>query len=160
MISHSGRHALKAMVRLAGLRPGAFAGAAALAERTGAPANYLGKLLKTLAGAGVLESRKGPGGGFRLARPPERITLLEIVGPLSDLGSWSGCLLGQAECSDEAACGVHRRWQEMRDRGMHFLSETRLVDLLEAREGPAPTGGPATSRPEHGDPPPPSRSEP
>jgi Rrf2 family protein len=53
--------------------------AAKLAEYHDVPAAYLAKHLQTLARAGVLETTKGPKGGYRLARPPAEITLLEIV---------------------------------------------------------------------------------
>lgn len=122
-----------------------YEGTAALARRTGAPANYLGKLLQTLAGAGVLESRKGPGGGFRLARPAEEVTLLDIVEPLTDLGRWDGCILGMPICSDETACTLHHRWGEMRESYLNLLSTTVLADLAPATDPSqnrrAPAGG-------------------
>ena len=59
MISKTGIHAVRAVVALSELPEGAFAGAADIASRIGAPPNYLGKLLKNLAGEGLLESQKG-----------------------------------------------------------------------------------------------------
>jgi Rrf2 family protein len=53
--------------------------AAKLAEYHGVPPAYLAKHLQALAGAGVLETVKGPRGGYRLARPPAQITLLDVV---------------------------------------------------------------------------------
>jgi Rrf2 family protein len=79
MMSKTAVHALKAVVALAELPDNGFEGAASLAERIRAPQNYLGKLLQVLARAGVLQSQKGLGGGFQLARPPESISLYDIV---------------------------------------------------------------------------------
>lgn len=53
--------------------------AARLAELHGIPASYLAKHLQSLARAGLVEPISGPRGGFRLARPAERITLLDVV---------------------------------------------------------------------------------
>ena len=64
---------------LASLPSGAALPAAKLAEYHGVPAAYLAKHLQALAGAGVLETVKGPRGGYRLALPPAEITLLDIV---------------------------------------------------------------------------------
>lgn len=64
---------------LAGLEEGAVLPGAALAEFHGVSPTYLLKHLKALVGAGVLQSVPGPAGGYRLARRPDQITLLDIV---------------------------------------------------------------------------------
>ena len=64
---------------LAALPAGATLSGRALAEFHGVTESYLLKHLKALTGAGILQSVTGPQGGYRLARPPERITLLDIV---------------------------------------------------------------------------------
>ena len=73
MLSKTGLHAVRAVVALAKLPAGAFAGAARIAQEIGAPHNYLAKL-KSLAEHGLLESQKGLGGGFRLARNPHEVS--------------------------------------------------------------------------------------
>lgn len=130
MISKTGMHAVTAVTALAELGAGSFAGAAEIAGRIGAPPNYLGKLLKTLADQGLLESQKGKGGGFRLARDADRISLLEIMEPLERVSRWDGCFLGRARCSDEAPCAVHQRWGRVRDSYLQFLRQTTVADLL------------------------------
>ena len=66
-------------VLLAVLPADAALPAARLAEYHGVPSAYLAKHLQALARAGVLETVKGPRGGYRLARPPAEITVLEVV---------------------------------------------------------------------------------
>src|SRR5688500_1922427 len=100
MLSKTGLHAVRAVAALAKLPEGAYAGAARLAREIGAPENYLGKLLKALAGEGLLESQKGLGGGFRLARAARDVTLLDVVEPIDHISRWSGCILGRPECSE------------------------------------------------------------
>jgi Rrf2 family protein len=119
------------MVHLALLSPGEFSGAGHLAEAIDAPQNYLGKLLQTLSRAGLLESRKGVGGGFRLARDPGAITLREILEPIEHLDRWEGCFLGMPECSDDEPCAVHDRWGELRAAYLAFLAETTIAGVVE-----------------------------
>ena len=64
---------------LAALPPGATLAGKGQAEFHGVSESYLLKHLQALTGAGLLESVPGPKGGYRLARPPERITLLDVV---------------------------------------------------------------------------------
>ena len=130
MISKTGMHAVTAVAALAELSEGAFAGAAEIADQIGAPRNYLGKLLKTLADQGLLESQKGKGGGFRLARSAAQISLYEIMERVDRVSRWGGCFLGRARCSDETPCSVHPRWSKVRTAYLQFLQETSVDDLV------------------------------
>jgi Rrf2 family protein len=129
MISKTGIHALTALASLAELPPGAYAGAAEIAAGIGAPPNYLGKLLRTLADAGLVQSQKGKGGGFRLARSPAAISLFQAMDPIEHVGRWAGCFLGRARCSPKHPCPVHQRWQRVRQVYLKFLQETTIADL-------------------------------
>jgi Rrf2 family protein len=71
--------AIHCAATLAGIEAGATMPGAALAEQFGLSASYLLKHLQALASADILESVPGPAGGYRLARAPERISLLDIV---------------------------------------------------------------------------------
>src|SRR3954464_4841436 len=71
--------AIHSVAMMAGLTPDGVLSAAALAEFHGVSTSYLLKHLQALAGAGLLESVPGPKGGYRLAKPADRITLLDIV---------------------------------------------------------------------------------
>jgi Rrf2 family protein len=76
---------------LAGLSDGAVLSAAALAEYHGVSTSYLLKHLQALSGAGVLETTPGPRGGYRLARAPEKISLLDIVLAVEGAGAAFRC---------------------------------------------------------------------
>jgi Rrf2 family protein len=71
--------AIHCVLLLSGLSQDGVLSAAALADFHGVSASYLLKHLQALAGAGLLESVPGPKGGYRLAKPVDRITLLDIV---------------------------------------------------------------------------------
>jgi Rrf2 family transcriptional regulator, iron-sulfur cluster assembly transcription factor len=130
VITRTGLHAVRAMAALARLPEGAYAGAAGVAREIEAPPNYLSKLLQGLARAGLVRSQKGLGGGFRLARDPRHISLLDVVEPIERVSRWSGCVLGHRDCSDETPCAIHGRWKQVRTAYLRMLATTTVADLL------------------------------
>lgn len=128
MLSKTARDVLKALIELAALPPDSYAGAASVAERIGAPRNYLSKQLKQLARLGLVISQKGLGGGFRLARPAREITLFEVVEPLDNVSRMQDCFFG-GPCDCQSACAVHGRWAKVRKSYLDFLSQTTISDL-------------------------------
>jgi Rrf2 family protein len=134
MLTKTGLHAVRAVVALARLPADTYAGAASVAREIGAPPNYLGKLLQTLAREGLVQSQKGLGGGFRLARPPEDISLLDVVEPIEQVSRWSGCILGWPECSDRSPCALHDRYKAVRDAYLRLLTQTTIATLLKKGE--------------------------
>jgi Rrf2 family protein len=130
MLSKTGLHAVRAMLALARLPEGAYAGAAHIAQEIGGPQNYLGKLLKALAEKGLAESQKGLGGGFRLARDAREISLLDVIEPIEHISRWSGCILGRPECSEVNPCAIHDRWKAVRDAYLRMLKRTTLAELV------------------------------
>ncbi len=133
MITRSGTHALKAMAYLAGLPAGAYEGAGEIAARIKAPENYLGKLLRQLAQAGLLEGRKGSKGGFRLARDTRKISLFEVLEPIEHVSRIKGCVLGRTQCRRRDHCALHDGWARIRNQYLDFLRTTSLFEA--ARPG-------------------------
>lgn len=136
MLSRSAIHAVRAVVALAE-RPDEFQGAAAIAERIGAPQNYLGKLLRSLAQEGVLHSQKGLGGGFQLLRSPDEITLFEVVDPIDHVSRWSGCFFGNPTCNPKNPCPMHERWAKVRGEYLKMLQDITIAEILEGMHIPA-----------------------
>jgi Rrf2 family protein len=129
VITKTGLHAVRAMVALARLPEGAYAGAVNVARAIRAPQNYLGKLLQTLAREGLVQSQKGLGGGFRLARDPRSISLFDVVEPIEQISRWSGCILGHPQCADDVPCAIHDRWKGVRNASLRLLQRTTIADL-------------------------------
>lgn len=134
MMSKTGVHAVRAMVALAQLPAGEFAGAARVAEQIDAPQSYLGKLLQTLARAGLVQSQRGLGGGFALSREPQQISVYDVVEPIESVARWSGCVLGHEGCSDAAPCAMHPAWKRVRQGYLDMLRRTTLADLVRQGE--------------------------
>ena len=136
MLNSSAEYALEAAHLLAHEPPDGLRTAGELAEALDLPANFLSKLLNRLRQEGILESRRGPTGGFRLARSPEEVTLAEVVEPFDDVARRRLCLLGRPECRDDSPCAAHEEWRELAQSIERFFRETTLADL-----GPRPGPG-------------------
>ena len=135
MISKTALHTLKAAVVLAQDPEQRYHGAGEIAKAIDAPANYLGKMLQTLARQGVLISQKGLGGGFKLARDPHEITLYEVVEGIDDLSRLSGCFLGRSKCSADHPCPLHQQWGRIRGNYLAMLNNFTLADLASHTHG-------------------------
>jgi Rrf2 family protein len=145
MLGKTGLHAIKALAVLAGAEDDAYLGAAAIAARIRAPGNYLGKLLQSLARAGLVEGRKGLQGGFRLARPPDQISLYDVADPIERVSRWNECFLNRGECRSGCPCPAHQRWAGVRKSYLSFLRETTIRDVATGIENFALARAPATS---------------
>lgn len=135
MVTRTGTHALQALAYLGTLGDGRFAGAADIAGRIGAPRNYLGKLLRQLSTAGLLEGRKGKTGGFRLSRRPEEITLFSVLEPIERVSRVGRCILGSGACTGRQVCAIHGQWSRIRDAYLAFLHESHLGALTVMHNG-------------------------
>jgi Rrf2 family protein len=129
MISRTSLHVVKALRHLARLPKGTYAGAGTIAVAIDAPQNYLSKQLQLLARNGMVESRRGSGGGFRLNRDPSEITLYEVVSSIEDVEVWTRCLLGQKDCSDEDPCALHAKWSSVREQYLALLRTTTIAEV-------------------------------
>ena len=103
-----------------------------IAEAEGLPAPVLGKVLQELVRKGLLESRRGPGGGFRLARRPELITLRDVVAAIDGLDQFLECAVGLEHCDDDAPCPLHDTWKDLRTQMLHYLEATSLKEMAGA----------------------------
>src|SRR5688572_22978500 len=111
MLTQTGEYALRAMVYLARKEQHDFVGVREIAQATEVPANYLAKILQQLTRSGVLDSQKGFGGGFRVARKLQSISLFDIIQPLERVEKFQHCVLGQRLCNEHAACPLHDTWK-------------------------------------------------
>jgi Rrf2 family protein len=135
MISRTGTHALKALAALQRLPAGSFVGAGQIARQIHAPSNYLGKLLRQLAHAGIVVGRKGSNGGFRLAGDPHSLSLFDALGPIEHFDRYKVCLLGKPKCVSSDPCLLHDAWARVRDQYLDFLKITMLSDV--SRDNPS-----------------------
>jgi Rrf2 family protein len=128
--SASTTHALRATAWLAAHEGDDAVLGRDLARRLKIPPDYLSKVLATLARSGVLSAVRGAKGGYRLARPPERIKLAEVVTPFEGKRARSGCLLRpEKPCRESSACSAHGSWAAVNDAYRAFLERTTVADI-------------------------------
>lgn len=132
MLNQTSEHAIRAVIFLAQQPSGEAVPADRVAGALGAPANYLGKTLHTLARRGLLASSRGPAGGFRLRRAAEEIALADIVAAVSEGPRPSAvCLLGNRPCQAERPCAAHARWSAVQEDLWAPLRGTTVADMLD-----------------------------
>lgn len=104
--------------------------AAGLAERTGLEAPTVAKVLKPLAQAGLVQAFRGTNGGYRLARPAEDITLVEIVEAIEGPLAMTDCSVHDGHCGIEHSCGARANWRRINDVVADALRKVSLADML------------------------------
>lgn len=134
MLSQTSQYALRAMIFLGEREGEAPVRVEDIANALDVPRNYLSKILHTLTRRGILQSLRGPRGGFSLARSASEVTLLELVEPFDDIEARRTCLLGKKECSDVNPCAVHAQWKATATEVARFFRETTLEKAVAEAE--------------------------
>jgi len=107
-----------------------------IAENQEIPRHFLSKILQQLVKAGLLVSMKGPNGGFKLSKKPEKITLLHIIKAIDGLDVFTQCGIGFKKCSDDHPCPIHHDFKIVRDKVYNLFKEKTLKELVyEAEHG-------------------------
>lgn len=96
------------------------------------PFPVLSKVLQILVRRKLLRSRRGPGGGFELARKPETISLGDIVMAVDGLEHFQRCAAGLPQCGEDSPCPLHDSWQILRAQLLHHLETTTLDGMASA----------------------------
>jgi Rrf2 family protein len=95
------------------------------------PKEFISKILQSLTESGLIGSKKGKSGGFKLAKHPSKIKLIDIVEAIDGLDSFNTCVLGFPHCSDKNPCPVHDEWGELRTKAYDMLSSETLDKFKE-----------------------------
>jgi Rrf2 family protein len=101
-----------------------------LAIESGVSEPTVAKVLQALAKDGILDSRKGPGGGFRMVHPASEISLWRIVTAIEGSPPLLDCVGGFEECSELNPCPLHEKWKVVKAELVSFLEETSLKDIV------------------------------
>ncbi len=133
--SKPSRLAVRFLTHLARQRGDALHSVREVSRATGISRPTSAKILQALAKEGILESRKGPGGGFRLVSKPEELSLARIVAAVQGKDFFSECVGGWKGCSSSNPCPLHESWSRVRGAMEEFLAKTTLGDILLDSEG-------------------------
>lgn len=128
MFSKACEYALKIMIYLRSKGDGSnLAGLKDISSAIDSPSAYTAKILQQLVKAKLLESLRGPSGGFKVVERP--VTLLEVVIAIDGQKLVNSCVLGLKECSGEHPCPAHDKFVAIRDHLYGVLSTTYLTDM-------------------------------
>ena len=128
MISPTAEYALRAVVAIAQSKGDATA-TQSIAKLTKVPAGYLPKVLQMLGRAGLVDSKRGLGGGFRLAKPAEELTVLEVVNAVEPIKRIQKCPL-DLEAHGGNLCPLHKRLDEATEHVERSFARTTIAELL------------------------------
>ncbi len=139
-LSTKGRYAMVALADLATAPPGELVSLAELSKRQDISLPYLEQLFVKLRRAGIVNSVRGPGGGYALARPPSEIRVAEILGAVDETVSAlsAGASASGAVSGTRAQSLTNRLWEGLSAHVYVFLHQTRLSDVVANDLAPCP----------------------
>ena len=151
MLSNKAKYALRALFALTKKYDQGPVLISDLAAEEDIPKKFLELILLELKNQGILQSKKGKGGGYFLGKNPDSITLGQVIrildGPLAPLPCVSQIAYRKCEeCEDEATCGIRMVMKEVRDATARILDGASLADVQARVELVAKPARPAKRR--------------
>jgi Rrf2 family protein len=140
MLSNRAKYATRALLDLSLHDDGNPVPIQEIAHRQNIPVKFLEQILLALKLGEFVTSRKGPGGGYLLAKPAEKITLGAVVramdGPLAPISCVSVSGYHECGCPEPEICGLRKVWKEARDAIANVLDNTTFADIREQHGRP------------------------
>jgi len=134
-LSLRGEYALRALVVLGLNYPQPVVRIQAISDQQNIPKRFLEQILNELKSAGVVESKRGISGGYRLSRPPEKVTLAHVIrhmeGALAPVSCVSERFYAKCTCPDESKCAIRSVMKEVRDSIAKILENFTVADLCQ-----------------------------
>jgi Rrf2 family protein len=128
MFSDTVEYALRAVIHLAQEAPAART-TAQIAEATRLPKDYLSKILQGLAKKGIVQTQRGVGGGISLTKPPEEVTILDVVNAVEPIQRIATCPLKIAT-HGTTLCALHKRMDAALATVEEAFRNTTLAEVL------------------------------
>ena len=128
-LTTKGRYAVTAMLDLAIHYDRGAVALAEVATRQGISLAYLEQLFAQLRRQQLVKSMRGPGGGYRLNRPPHAVSVAEIIDAINENIDATLCG-GNKNCAEESPCLTHYLWEELSGQIRGFLGSLTLGDLV------------------------------
>ena len=133
MITRETDYAMRVALHLAAIRSEGrdSASCAEVARAMGVPYRFLRKIVRRMVASRLILSSRGRGGGLRLAKPPERVSLLAIIGAMGETGVMlSRCLAPRCGCARAKVCRIHDELDTLQrtvDKRLAALTLDRLL---------------------------------
>ncbi|MEX0945210.1 MAG: Rrf2 family transcriptional regulator [Balneolaceae bacterium] len=130
ILSKSSIYGLRASILLAKKNRMGFTTIRELSEELNISFHFLTKVLQELTKSEIMVSFKGPNGGVKLAKPPNKITFKEIVNSIDGNYIIHDCPLGLSECGELDPCPLHDQWMDLKWNLEVMMAKTTLDDIL------------------------------
>jgi Rrf2 family cysteine metabolism transcriptional repressor len=134
-LSSRGEYALRALLVLGLNYKQSVVRIQTISQQQNIPKRFLEQILNDLKSAGVVESKRGVSGGYRLALPPEDISLATVIrhieGALAPVSCVSGRFYEKCSCPNEARCAIRSVMKEVRDAVVNVVEKRTVADLCE-----------------------------
>jgi len=131
-LTTKGRYAVTAMLDLALHATEKPVPLADISQRQGISLSYLEQLFSRLRRQGLVDSSRGPGGGYRLARAAAEIAVVDVINAIDENVNVTRCG-GQGDCQDGEPCLTHELWCDLSEQIHDFLAGIDLQQLVERR---------------------------
>ncbi len=131
-LTTKGRYAVTAMLDLALHATKSPVPLADISQRQGISLSYLEQLFARLRKQGLVDSARGPGGGYRLSRAANEIAVVEVINAIDEKVNVTRCG-GKGDCHDGQPCLTHELWMDLSGQIHQFLSNITLGQLVERR---------------------------
>jgi len=132
-LTTKGRYAVTAMLDLAIHFEKGSITLADISKRQGISLSYLEQLFAKLRKQGLVDSTRGPGGGYKLSRPPGNIPVLDVITAVDERVDATACD-GEGNCQDHARCLTHELWMDLSRQIYNYLENINLGKLMEQRD--------------------------
>lgn len=128
-LTRKGEYAIRGIVFLATQPADQICLLSDIASAVDVPQTFLAKIFQQFSKIGLVRSYRGTGGGFILGRPPEKITLLEVVEAVEGPIIPNRCVIGEGACNRTSTCNVHPVWISVQGQVRDILEKVTLKDL-------------------------------
>lgn len=132
LFSKTCEYGLQAMILLA--TEDRKMGITEISEKQGLPSHYLSKILQNLVKAKILESAKGPNGGFWLAKTANNIRMSQIIDAIDGMETFEKCGLGLKVCDSKNPCAIHHQIQPLREGIVNVFYKNTLSEIVKSYE--------------------------
>lgn len=135
-LTTKGRFAVTAMIDLAMRQGDGPVTLAGISERQKISLSYLEQLFGKLRRHDLVSSVRGPGGGYRMARPLNEVSVADIIRAVDEPMDATLCG-GKGNCQDDQPCMTHNLWTTLTQRMLDYLSSVTLAELVEEQRNPS-----------------------
>lgn len=146
-LSREGEYAIKGMLALAGVSPRRALMLHEVAAQNSLPPGFLSKIFQKLSRHGLVQSHRGVGRGYTLARPAAEVTVRQILEAIEGPDLFDRCMFARQPCGEGTQCPLHPYWSRARREIAEMYDRVTLADLTHAGQRspeamPPPQGAP------------------